>query len=133
MNAEVVTKTTYAQGIRIITSMKHTYCWHCKQIVPMLEESEWDEVGPLFDLDVQDTKQMRGEGLPDEEIKATLKSRACERYEAITGMREQNVFTLWHHRRSLYGPDCPSCGRPFRTPDARFCAECGYGQKTKTT
>jgi len=97
----------------------------------MLEAHEWDEIAPLFDLDIQDTKRMRGEGLSDDEIQKTLKSRACEKTEALTGFRETNVFTLWHHQRSFYGPDCPKCGRPYRSPTARYCAECGHGQKAE--
>ena len=47
-----------------------------------------------------------------------------ERYFQITGFRE-NVAALGHHRISLLGPACGICGKPSRTPRARFCGACG--------
>ena len=29
-------------------------------------------------------------------------------------------------RASLYGRPCEACGRPYRTPQASYCAECGH-------
>jgi hypothetical protein len=41
-------------------------------------------------------------------------SPALRKYYAVTDFVEPNVNALWH-----------ACGRLFRTPRARFCAECG--------
>ena len=60
-----------------------------------------------------------GVGLKSSEV-------ALQRYEQITGMRETNINAVFHHRISLLGEPCLRCGKPFRTPQARFCAECGF-------
>lgn len=98
----------------------------------MLEEHEWAEIEPLILADIHEQKRLRGEGISLEEVQSAGEQRACKRFEAITGFRETSVYTMWHHRRSDYGQDCPRCARPFRSPQANFCAECGYGQKDKT-
>jgi len=48
-----------------------------------------------------------------------------DEYNRLTGFRETNPNAVWHHRISLYGPPCGSCGKPLRTPVATFCAACG--------
>jgi hypothetical protein len=37
-------------------------------------------------------------------------------YERITGQKESNPNAIGHHRVSLYGPPCKSCGKPLRSP-----------------
>jgi len=48
-------------------------------------------------------------------------------YGMFTGVEEDVVNAVWHHKASLYGPPCPACGKPLRTPQARLCAACGWG------
>lgn len=55
-----------------------------------------------------------------------LLAPVCEAYTKLTGFEETNANAVWHHRISLYGPPCEACGKPLRTPQARFCAECGH-------
>ena len=52
--------------------------------------------------------------------------RALQRYKQTTGVEERNLNTHLHHRISEVGAPCPTCGKPFRTPQARFCAACGF-------
>ena len=47
-------------------------------------------------------------------------------YELFTGMVETNPNAVWHHVVDQYGPPCEDCGKPLRTPWARFCASCGW-------
>ncbi|WP_218131573.1 MULTISPECIES: zinc ribbon domain-containing protein [unclassified Paenibacillus] len=46
-------------------------------------------------------------------------------YEKITGMPDLHHNAIIHHRISDFGVPCSNCGKPFRTPNAKFCAECG--------
>lgn len=45
-------------------------------------------------------------------------------YRRITGFRETNPNAVAHHVVSMYGPPCKACGKPLRTPRAKFCAAC---------
>jgi hypothetical protein len=95
--------------------------------IPMLEESEFSRIRQLFSEGMRATKEFpQAHNLPlnktpiDEWFKPVR-----EEYERLTGFRETNHNAIMHHRIALYGPPCPKCGKPFRTPRARFCAECG--------
>jgi len=46
-------------------------------------------------------------------------------YNQLTGLAETNPNAIMHHLVSLYGPACENCGKPYRTPQASFCAACG--------
>ncbi len=55
-----------------------------------------------------------------------------EMYRLLTGFVETNVNAVWHHVADQYGPPCPQCHKPLRTPQARFCVACGFGQEDVT-
>jgi hypothetical protein len=74
----------------------------------MLEEHEWREILPDLEHGAED----RGQA-------------ALVRYNKITGFDETNPNAIWHHRLSLFGPPCRTCGKPFRTPRAKLCVVCG--------
>lgn len=106
--------------------MSKTYhCWRCQCPKPMLTEKEWVVIAKLMEegfAPVQDTsltKQKRAEAAK------TWGNAACEKYFELTGVRETNPNALWHHRLSIYGPECRKCGHLLRTPKASFCANCG--------
>lgn len=50
-------------------------------------------------------------------------------YESVTGFKETVPHAIMHHRVSQYGPPCENCGKPYRTPQASFCAACGNKRK----
>ena len=49
-----------------------------------------------------------------------------EKYREMTGFVETEPNAIMHHRIALYGPPCPRCAKPLRSPQAAFCAECGH-------
>ncbi len=94
--------------------------------IPMLTEVEWEEVWPILSHDTQRIKHYREQhhvGI-GEAIEA-LRFESCEKYYELTGFRETNHAAIWHHRLSLYGPECLKCGHLLRTSKASFCANCG--------
>jgi hypothetical protein len=95
--------------------------------IPMVDEDEWAEIHPLIRSFVIDTLiYMLAHRVTWLEAKRlVIGRRALNRYFDITGFRETNINAIWHHRSSIYGPPCRSCGKPLRTPKARFCAACG--------
>ncbi len=107
--------------------MPKTYhCWRCDMPIPMLTDDEWQIIAPLLHLDIQRIKDYREEkkiGL--REAMDKLRFEACEKYFEITGFRETNPNTIWHHRLSDYGPECSDCGHLLRTSDASYCVNCG--------
>jgi hypothetical protein len=93
----------------------------------MLDEREWEQVLPHLAHGIHDIRayhQAHGGGLMEAKMQV-YGNGALQRYYEITGYRETSINALWHHRLSLYGPPCLSCGKPLRTPRAKFCAACG--------
>lgn len=107
--------------------MKVLYCWRCKKDVPMLDEIEWDELYPHLIDHIETIKAYRQkhDATLEEAGVQHFEQGALDRYFAITGYRESDVWELWHHRLKEVGSPCTSCGKPLRTPHAKFCAECG--------
>ncbi len=106
---------------------KKMYCWRCQMDVPMLTDDEWELVAPHLKNVSEEIRTYRaktGQSLADAK-KFGYGDRALEIYEKITGVKETNPNVLWHHRVSAFGPPCQACGKPLRTPRAKFCAACG--------
>ena len=93
----------------------------------MLDEQEYAAVSRIYGAAVRATKEYRKKyGVPLAKCSMDERFRpVCDEYERITGFKETNHNAVMHHRIQLYGPTCPGCARPLRTPKARFCAECG--------
>ena len=91
--------------------MNLLWCWRCKMEVPMLDDEEFRRVLMA---------QVPGE------TSAERFAPFLQEYERITGFHETNQNAVYHHHLSLYGAPCSSCGKPLRTPRARFCAACGF-------
>jgi hypothetical protein len=92
----------------------------------MLTEEEWTAVAPHLTNMIEEVKAYRLEhdcSLAEAKQNG-LGKRALELYGQITGVKESNPNALFHHRLSIYGPPCHACGKPLRTPVARFCAMC---------
>lgn len=89
--------------------VKVMYCWRCRTDMPMLEEEDWREIGPL----------MARASDP------AIAEQALDAYFRLTGVRETNINAIWHHKTNEHGPPCRECGKPLRTDRASFCAACG--------
>ncbi|PJJ55011.1 zinc ribbon domain-containing protein [Hymenobacter chitinivorans] len=78
--------------------------------------------------------QKRGRILHPMELTGTARAwqPMLEMYRLLTGFVETNPNAVLHHSVELYGPPCPKCRKPLRTPEARFCAACGFGQQEVT-
>src|SRR5690349_17839582 len=107
--------------------MKRLWCWRCRMEIPMLDEEEFGRVLQHF----RNGKSELLEAPPEEgtawkhPVMTDALKRFLDEYNRITGFGETNANAVWHHRVSLYGPPCQSCGKPLRSPSARFCAACG--------
>lgn len=106
---------------------KTIYCWRCRVDIPMLTDEEWDKVSPYLTSGVEQIKRYQEEHQCSlaEATQKGFGQAALAMYESMTGFKETNPNALFHHRLSLYGPPCPSCGKPLRTPAANSCAACG--------
>jgi hypothetical protein len=95
--------------------------------VPMLDESEFASISQLYSDGMIATKAFRQlHNLPLDKCSIDERFRPVrDAYERMTGFKETNHNAIMHHRISLFGLPCPKCGKPFRTPNAQFCAECG--------
>src|SRR5262245_1999725 len=110
--------------------MKMLWCWRCQMDIPMLDEVEFEQVASVMRGCWSAAKQQReAHTLPVEQIHATLFAPALAEYRRLTGFDETNHVALYHHRISLYGPPCTSCGKPMRTPAAQRCAACGASRE----
>ena len=93
----------------------------------MLDEAEWAQVEPYLINHISAIKAYREEHHVDlAEARKRVPDLACAAYERLTGFHETNSAAIFHHRLSIYGPPCPRCGRLLRTPEASFCASCGW-------
>jgi hypothetical protein len=120
--------------------MRILWCWRCRLEVPMLDDDEWAVVRQAHllsrdDLAAADALLERERvrrallpippmpdagGLIDRSQQYLVKG-----YALFTGVAEQAPNAIWHHVTSLYGPPCEHCGKPLRTPRARWCPACG--------
>ena len=108
--------------------MKTYYCWKCGEEQPFLEESEWRLFAPHLNRTVNAIKEYRKEhGVGLKEAKTAVEDSTVAAFREITGYTLPDWSAAYHHRLADKGPECPNCGQLFRTPRAKFCANCGFG------
>jgi hypothetical protein len=120
--------------------MRILWCWRCRAELPMLDDDEWAVVRQAHALSRSDPAQAdalleserirRGlppiPPLPDTaDLAARTFRHLVNGYALFTGVAEDVPNAVWHHVASLYGPPCEHCGKPLRTPQARWCPACG--------
>ena len=97
--------------------------------VPLLNEAEWFCIEPLL-LNriraIKEYRQQHGATIAEAAANEPAGKSALALYAQLTGEELDHPDQLWSVRMSAFGAPCPSCKRPFRTPKARLCAECGF-------
>ena len=105
------------------------YSCKLRRAVPLLTAAEWDLVAPLAARDhaeVMAHLKRTGCTLSDALSNRDVARGALDAYETLMGERLLHRDEIWALRLADYGALCPECAKPFRTPKARFCAECGH-------
>jgi hypothetical protein len=97
--------------------MQKLWCWRCKMEVSMLDEEEFAIASKLYSEMFKDINNL---GSIENRSKPLL-----DYYKSVTGEEETNANAVMHHRIAQYGSLCEKCGKPYRTPQASFCAACG--------
>jgi Zn finger protein HypA/HybF involved in hydrogenase expression len=102
----------------IYSIMQKLWCWRCRQEVAMLDEEEYSQATRLYRTGMNNhTVPLNN---PKERFKELL-----DFYYNITGISNTIPNAIMHHRITTYGPPCEKCSKPYRTPQATFCAACG--------
>jgi hypothetical protein len=92
----------------------------------MLDEDEFASIDRLYRECVQAAQGFR------KKHRLPLKGVALEEHfqpvqlrdEELTGLRSCHQDAILHHRLSLYGALCRSCGKPLRTSKTKICGAC---------
>jgi len=106
------------------------YSYVFKQEVLLLNEEEFRPIEHAVSQIRSDLKSYRNEnavsGLKTamkESEEGQLVLRLCEE---LAGVRPYHPFGAGDLLISKYGRICNKCDKPFRSPRAKFCAECGF-------
>lgn len=93
----------------------------------MLTDEEYEPIARALNDRVREIKAYRGEHRCSlAEAQNKVSTEAMDLYEQMTGCRLDHPEMLYAVRLSHYGRPCPECAKPFRTPRAKLCAECGH-------
>ena len=100
----------------------------------MLDENEYKRIWDIYSSCIRNAKRSRknNNASIDEITMDDLFRPVREEYEKITGFCDIHHYAIIHHEINAFGQECPSCGKPFRTPKAKICAECGYNKEQIT-
>ncbi|MCO6162997.1 hypothetical protein [Flavobacterium sp. NRK F7] len=118
--------------------MEEKFCWRCNTKVKMLSDAEFSLCqAALFGgkkvVEEELIKRNSTNYIWLEHLETFERFRYfVEMYRLLTGVYEPNPNAIFHHVSSQYGMDCPKCTKPFRTPQAKYCASCGYGNEQLT-
>ncbi|TQV79077.1 hypothetical protein [Denitrobaculum tricleocarpae] len=105
------------------------YSYGLRREVPLLTDEEWRPIGAHLSnyiRAIKDYRRAHGCSISEALEKNQQGQKALAAYEALTGVRLEHPEQIYALPLSLYGRPCPSCSKPFRTPRARMCADCGY-------
>jgi hypothetical protein len=104
-----------------------TYSWKLKRRLPMLSDEEFAPIKAALQNRVERIRAYRRRH-PDSPLAEAVQHSgddALDYYEQASGVRLTHPDDLYWVQLSRYGRPCPNCDRPFRTPRAMLCVECG--------
>ena len=105
------------------------YSYHTRCVTALLDEAEWTDFGPMVRGMIEGVKAFRSEtkvNLAEALVTAPSVLATQDYYFQLTGDNIEHPNLLWHVRAASYGRLCPDCEKPFRTPKAKICVECGH-------
>jgi len=103
--------------------MENKYCWRCKTVVPFLDNEEYNQI---VDLIIKCQKFAKKNPPRNKEEFYGMFAPVREAHEKMTGYKNMHHIAILHHNLYGLGPDCPNCGKPLRTKNAKLCPECGW-------
>lgn len=106
-----------------------TFAFRIGKEADLLDNDEWSEIAPLLENRIKWIMQYRKENscsIEEASKNEPVGQSALDKYEELTGARLDHPDQLWGVRMHDYGALCPKCSLPFRTPQAKMCAECGF-------
>jgi hypothetical protein len=106
-----------------------TYSFLFGDTLRLLNDVEWSVIEPMVHNRLKYIREYRA--IHNCSLEVALEHEcggrvALHKYEEMTGIKLTHPDQIWWTRMSRYGSLCPDCDRPFRTPKAKMCAECGY-------
>jgi hypothetical protein len=109
--------------------MKTVYSFKLNRTLPLLNEEEWAEFWPLNRENIKalvDDINEFGGSLSEAIARTKPSHKGILKYKEMTGITLTDVQQLNFLCLADYGALCSNCGKPFRSPRAHLCAECGY-------
>ena len=104
------------------------YSYKVQREIPLLSEEDYKAVAVHLSNRIDDMMRYRKKhkcSLEEASANSNGGQKALAAFEKITGVRLRHPDEIYIARRALYGRQCGNCDKPFRTPRAKFCAECG--------
>ena len=102
------------------------YSFKLRRELPLLSDEEYRPIEQALANRIESIKAYRRlHGVSLVQARQHARNDALDIYERLTGVRLSGPDGLYCVRLSSYGRICPQCGKPFRTPKAKLCAECG--------
>ncbi|WP_338550390.1 hypothetical protein [Roseovarius phycicola] len=109
----------------------YTFAYKVGREAALLNDEEWEKIEPLMDVrkrveSIARYQEETGVSSDEASLKDPSGMEALQVYFELTGVELEHPNQLYGVKLSEYGSLCPSCSKPFRTPRAKFCANCGY-------
>lgn len=113
--------------------MRIQYCWRCKKDVPMFDDHEFKSISQAY---AECTKRLKS--LKSSELSEIEKEKFYNPFfDVVKSFTKDNsfdfeIYEVLKHQISRFGPPCPVCEKPLRTPKAKKCVECGLEMVVST-